>query len=414
MSRWQEWGFFPLDEELSLGPGAFSPYLVEGIVRLGVEMPFERVPEVLSFFTQVGIGEETARELTERAGRELMEVEAAEVEKLVREWCAPVAGPAVQQVSVDGAMVPLVGGEWAEVKTLAIGTVEVDSGGEAHAKDLSYFSRLADAQTFCRLAQGEIHRRGTRTAGKVCAVMDGAEWLQGFVDWHCPRAVRILDFPHAAEHLSSAAQATFGPGSPEVSDWLGTWLHELKHGEPDRVLAGLRDLPVEAARDPEAAGKARDEVLTYLEKRRAQITYAEFVAVGYPIGSGIVESANKQAPEARLKGSGMHWAKPNVDPMVALRAAVCSGRWEQVWPPIWHRLRRRHTRRACRCADPEAATPAAPTTPTHQPAQHPRFERLPQIKLPAKGLMLNGRPTANHPWKRAPLSRPRPKPSAKL
>lgn len=44
-----------------------------------------------------------------------------------------MAGPAVQQVSVDGAMVPLVGGEWAEVKTLAIGTVQVDSGGEVRA-----------------------------------------------------------------------------------------------------------------------------------------------------------------------------------------------------------------------------------------------------------------------------------------
>lgn len=409
-----ERGFSPLDEELSLGPGAFSPYLVEGIVRLGVEMAFERVPEVLSFFTQLGIGEETARELTERAGRELVEVDAAEVEELEQGRCVPVAGPAVQQVSVDGAMVPLVGGEWAEVKTLAIGTVEVDGGGEVQAKDLSYFSRLADAQTFCCLAQGEIHRRGTRTAGKVCAVMDGAEWLQGFVDWHCRRAVRILDFPHAAEHLSSTAQATFRPGSPEVSDWLGTWLHELKHGQPDRVMAALRALPVEAAHDPEAAGKARDDVLTYLEKRRAQITYAEFVAAGYPIGSGIVESTNKQVAEARLKGSGMHWARVNVNPMLALRAVVCSGRWEQVWPPIWRGLRQRHIRRACRPADPEAPTPESPSTPTDQPARHPRSERLPQIKLPAKGLMLNGRPTANHPWKRAPLSRPRPEPSAKL
>lgn len=153
-------------------------------------------------------------------------------------------------------------------------------------------------------------------------------------------------------------------------------------------------------------------MLTYLEKRRTQITYREFVAAGYPIGSGIVESANKQVPEARLKGSGMHWARVNVNPMLALRAAVCSGRWEQVWPPIWHGLRQRHTSRACCRADPEAATPEG--TPTDQPAQHPRSERLPQIKLPHKGLMLNGRPTANHPWKRAPLSRLRPEPNAKL
>ena len=407
------WGFSPLDEELSLGPGAFSPYLVEGIVRLGVEIPFERVPEVLSFFTQVGIGEETARALTERAGAALVEIETAEVEELEREGRASVAGPAVQQLSVDGAMVPLTQGEWAEVKTLAIGTVEVDVGGEAHARDLSYFSRLADAQTFCRLAQGE--RRGTRTAGKVCAVLDGAEWLQKFVDWHCRRAVRILDLPHAAEHLSAAAQAVFGQGTPAVSEWLGTWLHELGHGDPDRVLAALRTLPVGAAPDPEAAGKTRDEVLAYLKKRRAQICYAEFVAAGYPIGSGMVESANKLVVEARLKGSGMHWKRANVNPMLALRTAVCSGgRWEQVWPEVWRRLRRRHNGRVCRCGALTASTLAGRTVPPHQPAQPARSGRLTWGKRPPKGLMVNGRPTPNHPWKRAPLSRPQPESNAKL
>ena len=39
-------------------------------------------------------------------------------------------------------------------------------------------------------------------AQQVCAVMDGAAWRQGLVDVQRPDAVRILDFPHAAEHLA--------------------------------------------------------------------------------------------------------------------------------------------------------------------------------------------------------------------
>src|SRR5581483_1881105 len=35
-------------------------------------------------------------------------------------------------------------------------------------------------------------------AKEVCVVMDGAGWLQPFVDMHRQDAVRILDFPHAA------------------------------------------------------------------------------------------------------------------------------------------------------------------------------------------------------------------------
>ena len=81
--------------------------------------------------------------------------------------------------------------------------------------------------------------------------------------------------------------------------------------------------------------------LGYLEKRRGQIRYAEFQAQGYPIGSGAVESANKLVVEARLKGSGMHWARAHADPMLALRTVVCSDRWEEVWPQISQRLRKR-------------------------------------------------------------------------
>ena len=134
-------------------------------------------------------------------------------------------------------MVPLVGGEWAEVKTVAVGALTGHSGGqegrrEVHAKELSYFSRLADSATFSRAATVEP---GTFRAGTVVAPMDGAEWQQGFLDYHRPDAVRILDFPHAVEHLSGAAQGVWAPGTAKSTGWLGEQAHTLKHGDPDQV-----------------------------------------------------------------------------------------------------------------------------------------------------------------------------------
>jgi len=302
--------------------------------------------------------------------------------------------------------VPLVGGEWAEVKTLAVGRVqpgtERDGSEGPQTTDLSYFSRLLDAEAFTRLAYGELYRRGTERAGTVCAVMDGAEWLQHFVDRHRPDAVRILDFPHAAEHLGLAAQAVFGAGTAETSEWLGRQLHELRHGDPDAVLAALRALALEGLASPAAAAKVRAEVLGYLEKRRAQLDYAQFDAAGYPVGSGAVESANKLLMEARLKGSGMHWARANVNPMLTLRCALCSGRWAEAWPLIWQGLRRaqaerrREQRQRRHPPPPPAPMPAAP------PPSHQRCAARPR---PSKGLVVKGRPTADHPWKRQPLSR---------
>jgi hypothetical protein len=98
--------------------------------------------------------------------------------------------------------------------------------------DLSYFSRLTDATTFQRLALVETQRWGVDRAGAVGAVTDGSAWCQGFVDFHRPDAVRILDFPHAAEYVAAISQAAIGEGSPEAQAWLTEQLHHLKHDGP--------------------------------------------------------------------------------------------------------------------------------------------------------------------------------------
>jgi hypothetical protein len=301
-------------------------------------MPFARAAGELEFFWGAAVRAATAARRTEAAGAAYAAVQTADLDRLERETPPAPAGPPVQQLSADGALVPLVGGEWAEVKTLAIGEVtgERDADGEwvARTGALSYFARLADAEVFGRLATVETHRRGTATAGTVAAVVDGSEWLQGFIDLQRPDAIRILDFPHAAGYLGAAARATFGEGAPAAAAWAREQAHELKHGDPEGVLAALRALPVADAADPAGAARQRDESLAYLQKRRSQIDYARFRRLGLPIGSGLVESANKTVVEARLKGAGMRWARARVDPMVALRTVVCGDRWADAWPLI--------------------------------------------------------------------------------
>jgi hypothetical protein len=380
----------------------------QAVIRLGTWLPFERVPRELAALVGVSIGRETVRRRTEAAGAALVAAEQATVERLARTWPTPERVEAGwYQVSVDGAMVPLVRGQWAEAKTLAVGLLErerqADGAWRVRATALSYFSRLADADAFRRLAWGETHRRGVTLAPRVCAVVDGAEWCQHFIDWHCPDAVRILDFPHAAEYVGAAARSVFGADSPACVAWLDQHLQALKHGDPDAVLAALRAFPAVTVAGPEGPRCPRDEALHYLEKRRAQIAYARFQAAGYPIGSGAVESANKLVVEARLKGSGMHWARANVDPMLALRSALCSDRWAEAWGAIQAEQQRQATeRRAQRCTAKRAAK-AAPTSPAPEAAPaEPQRRRVARLALRR---MQNGRPTADHPWRKPFLRR---------
>lgn len=130
--------FSPLDEQLQLTPGVLAPDLHEQLVRLSSRMPFECAVRELHSFTRSHISEPTARRLTLSAGRAWVELETEGAKRIERELPAPPQGPAFQQLSVDGAMVPLVGGEWAEVKTLVIGTLTGQSPGEeVKAEELS-------------------------------------------------------------------------------------------------------------------------------------------------------------------------------------------------------------------------------------------------------------------------------------
>ncbi len=403
--------FFPLDDELGLLHGSLTPRLQESLVRLSTWIPsFAKAATELAFFTQVDVSRATACRLTEAAGAAAVAVQTAEVERILQDYPPPPVAPETLLVSADGAMVPVRGGEWAEVKTLAIGEVAppvLEQGQPVvQTHHLSYFSRLVDSTTFSELALGEVHRRGVATAGRVAAVMDGAVWLQGFVDRHCPAAVRILDFPHAAGYLHAMGETVGRDGRLLPAATVGQLAHDLKHTGPAGVLATLRTLVADHPEQPQLPAH-----LAYLEKRETQMQYPAFQAAGLPIGSGSVESAHTVVVEARLNGAGMQWARANVNPMLALRNAVCNDRWAEVWPQIEteqrrqvavRRQERRQQRQMVRPAQSSAtAAPAAPPpsgTAAPDPAQSPPLTVPTQ---PAAACQEPRRPAADHPWRRA-------------
>ena len=204
------------------------------------------------------------------------------------------------------------------------------------------------------------------------------------------------------------------------------------------MLENLRELCHEVAACGDGGSEALKTPKTsleYLEKRQAQIRYAQFQAEGYPIGSGAVESANKLVVEQRLKGAVMHRARENVNPVVALGTVVCSGRWRESWPEISRKLRqqaREHRRQrqarkkgrmeqdprevpvpegvlaavdAAQSSKPDfpsANHQSAPETRRQRPV-HPRSRPVEAGPLTAKP---HQPPSPNHPWRRMPLGRP--------
>jgi hypothetical protein len=379
---------------LGLLPGALTPTLQAHLSRLGSRLSFAEAASELAHLKGVRVAAATARRHTETAGALYATLQDAATAQVVVRAPLPPAGPAVQQVSVDGTMVHLTDGSWQEARLLAIGTVGPGRSPETvRSTEVSYFARLTDAATFTEVAAGEVHRRGVETAGTVAGVVDGAPWCQTFLDTHRPDAVRILDFPHAAQRLGDVADAVWGEGGT-ASAWAATQRRVLHDGATAAVLAAIRALPVTASRDPGTAQQVVAETLGYLEPRVGQMRYGAFRAAGLPIGSGLVESGNKLVVEARLGGAGRRWAAANVTPMLALRSALCSERWAEAWHAIAQARRQRHPPVAPALV-PASAASVAPTGRRPRPA--PAIGELPR---PGPKTIVDGRPTAAHPWKR--------------
>jgi hypothetical protein len=409
--------FFPLDEELALLPGNLAPRQQEQLVHLASWMPFAKAAQKLGYLMSVDVSEETSRRLSEQAGARVEAVQQQHAQEPEPQSPRDGPPPARLVLSADGACISLLHRQWAEVRTVAIGVVDAPSAGEVprevHVEELSYFSRLADAETFTQQAEVELRRRQVADATEVAAVTDGADWLQGFIDLHRPDALRVLDFPHAAQHAAEllAALAEAGLAAAAEPQLLGRLLHILKGRGPQHLLHLLERLPL-PMREQEAVRKP----MAYFQKREALMQYPQVRRQGWPIGSGMVESANKLVVQARLKGAGMHWQRDNVNPMLALRCGVCNQRWQATWALSCAQLRQhqaaRRTARAARrieaallrCNPKLLESPALPSpAPTVPPK--PMTPLLPAA--PAATLPGSSRPSAQHPWKKFPACPPK-------
>ncbi len=383
--------FFPLDKVLDLPSVGLLPHAYRSLTRLTAMVPFAQAAQTLEELLGITLSGSTVRRLCLRVGQvsQQGQDEQAHPQAQVEEEL-----PGERMIMcTDGAYVPLVGGEWGEVKLLTIGEVQPASHKTSSQKreikthKLSYFARLEEASIFSDQASGEIRRRGIERAPAVCAVQDGAIWLQDMVQAHRKDAIRILDFAHAAQYFHAIGEAVRATGRDLPAHWLQGILHRLKHEGPARVLTHVQWLS-ERIKDPEAQKKTR-----YLLMRREQMQYPTFQQAGWPIGSGIVESGNKLVMQARLKGAGMHWKRENVNPMLSLRMALCNERWQENWHAQWktqqrsreqHRWLRQQDRVAQRKEHANVlralVAPPPPSTPRSEPVTKPKGPTAGQIR----------------------------------
>ena len=173
---------------------------------------------------------------------------------------------------------------------------------------------------------------GMDAADLWIGLTDGGNGLENFLRTNFPRdPVAILDFWHAAEYLADLAKAPH-PGDEERSRALTAgWCQTMKH-EGGAAVVGVPERLELPRRKPAVAAK-RAEALGYLRSNVHRMDYPTYVANGWLIGSGAVESACKTVVGQRLKLAGMRWGEDGTDAVCHLRALFKSerGQWRDFW-----------------------------------------------------------------------------------
>ncbi len=163
---------------------------------------------------------------------------------------------------------------------------------------------------------------------RIAKVADGAEDNWTFLHDQVPEGPEVVDFYHAAEHLSAALAAAYGDGTLQTQRRFNDLRHVLRE-QPrgvETVITALAHLRKKHARSDRIATE-----LGYFRKNRHRMRYAAMAAQGIPIGSGVVEAACKTLVAQRLKCSGMRWGPDGGQAILTVRGWTQSERFDSAW-----------------------------------------------------------------------------------
>src|SRR5262249_14488745 len=173
-----------------------------------------------------------------------------------------------------------------------------------------YLAGLYDLDELGLQLRRQAAQVGMEAAEVWIALSDGGSGLEEFLqrNFNRPDLVVILDFWHVASYLEALARGWHAKDAEASAALAQGWCHTLKHRGGTALLAELRGLAL-PPRNP-AAREARAAALGYLEKNEHRTDYPRYLANGWEIGSGPVESACKTVVGQRLKLAGVRWGGP--------------------------------------------------------------------------------------------------------
>lgn len=353
---------YPLDEALGLEAGFYSPALGRLLALIATLCTFVQGSEIANRLLGIAISPKGLWKVTQRLGEAAWKTMNDTAQRMadVRtapEQAVPQNAPEAVVLGTDGCMLgmqrrstrrrrtdpttplpplpPLPKEEGEGFRENKTGVILLPaertepSPGRRSVVRRYLVSCLGTADEVFNLLWAKLQLLGWLGPHTVVVVVgDGAKWIWNRATLFSNRC-EILDFWHAAEHAWDTARILWGAESKKTAEWATAVVDLLRAGKVDQVIALLERMnPKRQSRSQQLlCEKAIGDLLEYYTDNRTRMRYDEYLAKGYGIGSGAIESAHKQVTHARMRQAGMRWSEAGARRMLALRVLLLNGEW---------------------------------------------------------------------------------------
>jgi hypothetical protein len=166
----------------------------------------------------------------------------------------------------------------------------------------------------------------------IC-VMDGAKCLWTYVEdvfKAIKNKILILDIIHVLEYIWLMAHVKHEGEPAEAKQYVYDRLMLILQGKVASYILELQN-ELQSGSWKASHQKTFKKVITYLKNHKSYMRYHEYLAQGYPIGSGVVESACSHVVKNRMELPGARWSVSGAEAILQLRSVVKSQDWDAYW-----------------------------------------------------------------------------------
>ena len=194
------------------------------------------------------------------------------------------------------------------------------------SRQVEGFAVTAKEGVFCRLFSELAHRNPGDDRPVVC-LMDGERALWEAKKVYFAEAVGVLDLFHVMERLWAVSHSLHKEGSAEASRFVAEGLRNLLEGRVGSVIGGWRQR-LTKGQFSSSRRRVIESAIEYFENNREHMRYDEYLAAGYPIGSGVAEGACRHLVKDRMEQAGMRWTVSGAQAMLHVRGLYLNDEWE--------------------------------------------------------------------------------------